>query len=154
MGANRYTGEVEFTVPFQRRDAKGKRLKDDRTYIFRLDCNRLIRLQDEMGLAENDAEFLVRIDNIKSLKQLRDLMKAGLTQHHPEIQDDEVGEIITALGSTGTVRVMAEAIRWMLPDPQKGGGQGKDAAAESPSPGDDSSATPLEPGSDPTSAMA
>ena len=120
--ANRLKGEV--AVDIGEADSK-------RTVIFRLGINELIALQKEYGLETDDESFLVALDNKKSLKRRRALIRAAMLYAQPQTTEEEAGEIITELGIKRMDEVIEETLRWALPDKSQAsqGAPKKDAVA-------------------------
>src|SRR3972149_5914105 len=87
-----------------------------RTVIFRLGINELIALQKEYGLETDDESFLVALDNKKSLKRRRALIRAAMLYAQPQTSEEDAGEIITELGLKRMDEVIEETLRWALPD--------------------------------------
>ena len=115
--ANRFKGEVDLDVDVEAGGTK---------YRFRLDMNDLINLQDEMGLGEEDDEkFLERLENIKGLRDIRRIVRAGLVHNHPETTDEAAGELVSQIGVDGITTVIEKALRWLMPDPEPGPASGK-----------------------------
>lgn len=102
--ANKLAGEVEFEVG-------GKK------HVLRLDVNALIAAQAAMRIEDDEAFWGLLLNKLTgSLAGYRAIVYHGLKQTEPEITEEQAGEIITSFGSQKMLAVVAEAIRWALPD--------------------------------------
>lgn len=116
--ANRLKGEVSV-------ECGGK------TLIFRLGINELIGLQDEWGMKDDDEKFLIALDEKRSLKRRRSLVKAALIYAQPDITDEQAGDVVTELGLPKIDEVLMETLAWALPpkEPSRAPAKGKGEAA-------------------------
>jgi hypothetical protein len=114
--ANHLKGEVAF-------EAGGQ------SYTFRLGVNEMIELQNQLGLAGKDAEFLEVLGGISGFGQVRACIYVGLRKHHPEVTEELAGDIVTELGMSQIPDIIRQALRWALPEKEEGagGGRGKPA---------------------------
>lgn len=102
--ANKLAGEVEF-------EAGGKK------HVLRLDMNALIAAQAAMRIEDDEAFWGLLLNKLTgSLAGYRAIVYHGLKQTEPEITEEQAGEIITSFGSQKMLAVVAEAIKWALPD--------------------------------------
>lgn len=124
--ANHQHGEVDF-------EAGGE------TYTFRLGVNELINIQDALGLADDDARFLVALDNLRGFKQLRIVLYQGLRGRHPEITELEAGDVFTQIGFAKAAALIGQALRWALPEKEADEGKQKGVGKSRPSRGPTSS---------------
>lgn len=105
--ANKLRGEVTF-------EARGV------IYTLRLGVNELIQLQDAFGI-EDDAAFLAELPSrMRGLRDLRKFFSVGLRRHHPDLTDEQVGDLMTELGLAEITKHAAEAMRWAWPEPPAG----------------------------------
>lgn len=121
--ANRLKGEV--AVEIGEGEAK-------HTVVFRLGINELIGLQAEWGLQDDDEKFLLALDDKRSLKRRRSLVKAAMLFRQPETTDEQAGEVVSELGIRKVDEIIIETLGWALPprEPvQSGAARGKGAAA-------------------------
>lgn len=93
-------------------------------FTFRLGVNEMIAVQDALGLADDDAKFLVALSNLRSFKSVRTIVHCGLLRAHPDITVDQAGDIVTEVGIARVGEVIQEALRWALPE-QKPGARGE-----------------------------
>jgi len=122
--ANRLKGEIAVELTGEG-DTK-------RTVIFRLGINELISLQKDYGLETDDAGFLAALDNQKSLRRRRLLVRAAMLARQPDTTEEQAGEVITELGIRKTDEVIEQTLQWALPDKSQasqGPTKGKGAAA-------------------------
>ena len=110
--ANKLAGEVEF-------EAGGKK------HVLRLDVNALIAAQAAMRIEDDEAFWGLLMNKLTgSLIGYRTIVYHGLKETEPDITEAEAGQIITLYGSQKMLAVVAEAIKWALPE-QKEAGPGK-----------------------------
>lgn len=128
--ANRWKGEVAVKLEDEVEvgSAKVKEL------TFRLGINEMLSLQADWGMTDDDQKFLNALDGDSSLKRFRTKVLWALKRAHPEITEEQVGEIITSLGVERVKSALAEAVAWALPAKQvtpalAAGARGKGAAA-------------------------
>jgi hypothetical protein len=113
--ANKFKGEVDF-------EAQGK------NWVLRLGMNDLIELQEKLGIEEDDlAKFFFQLARSmgRSMKKTRTAITVALKGNQPETTEETAGEIITELGFKRTGDLLAEAIKWAMPDPPEGGEKDK-----------------------------
>jgi len=124
--ANREHGEVEFEV-------------EGKTYTLRLDVNAMIAAQTAAGI-KDDMEFwsILSLRLAYSLELLRALVTRGLKAFDPKITDQQVGILITQLGTYHMVEIVTEALHWALP-PKKPGEPVPEGGESRPSDGPTSS---------------
>jgi hypothetical protein len=108
--ANHLKGEVVL-------EAGGEKL------TFRLGVNEMIRIQDALGLAEDDAKFLGALSNLRSFKAVRTIVHSGLLRDQPETTEEQAGDVVTELGMGRVAEVIQQALRWAMPEkkPSAGG---------------------------------
>jgi hypothetical protein len=120
MGSNKLAGEVGF-------EAGGK------AYVLRLGVNEMISLMDAWGIPPDDLEALfVRLQQLKTLTVLRELVLYALRRDQPTLTLLEAGDLITQVGFSKMGDLVYEAITWALPEPKpikEGGGDGDDPKA-------------------------
>lgn len=80
--ANKYRGEVPFTA-------------DGKDYIFRLGTNEMVKLE-KMLRVENALEEFGK--GKLGLSGLRTMTYVGLSRHHPDLTEEEAGDIIDEIG--------------------------------------------------------
>lgn len=124
--ANHLKGEVEVVLA-------------DKTLIFRLGVNEMIRIQDALGLAEDDAKFLTALSNLRSFKAVRTIVFSGLQRDQPEITEEQAGDVVTELGMARIAEIIQQALRWALPEKKPGaagekGGMAKPRPSVGPTP--------------------
>lgn len=107
--ANHLKGEVEVDL------GSGKKL------VFRLGVNEMIRIQDALGLADDDAKFLAALSSLRSFKAVRTIVHSALLRDQPEVTEEEAGDVVTELGMQRVGEVIQQALRWALPDRKPGG---------------------------------
>lgn len=121
--ANRLKGEVAVEI------GEGAA---ERTVIFRLGINELIGLQDAWEMKDDDEKFLLALDDKRSLKRRRALVRAAMLSRQPDTTDEQAGEVISELGIRRVDEIIVEALAWALPPKQQvqsGVARGKGAAA-------------------------
>ena len=96
--ANPLKGEVAFDA-------------DDATYTLVFDFNALCTLEDEFGV---DVSKIGDAVGAKA-SNLRTVFRVGLSAHHPEMTDKEVGSIITDIGPTKAGEIITEAFTKSFP---------------------------------------
>ena len=102
--ANKLAGEVEF-------EAEGK------THILRLDVNALIATQAALRIEDDEKFWDLLMNRITgSMLGYRCLIYHGLKTSEPELTVEQAGQIITAFGSQKLLGLVAEAIKWALPE--------------------------------------
>lgn len=106
--ANHLRGEVSFQ-------------DGDQTFTFRMGVNQLLDFQERMGLAGQDEKLWEALDNLRSLSVMRKIIYCGLIKSHPEITEEDAGEIISNLGLPKIAEIVMEALRWALPDKKEAG---------------------------------
>jgi hypothetical protein len=105
---NHLRGEVEV-------EAGGRKL------TFRLGVNEMIRIQDALGLADDDAKFLLALSNLRSFKAVRTIVHSGLLRDQPDTTEEQAGDVVTELGMMRVGEVIEQALRWALPEKKPGG---------------------------------
>lgn len=102
--ANHLKGEVEIEMP------GGRKL------IFRLGVNEMIRIQDALGLADDDQKFILALSTMRSFKAIRVIFHSGLLRDQPDMTEEQAGDLVTELGLPRAGEVIAQAFRWAMPD--------------------------------------
>jgi hypothetical protein len=91
---------------------------DGRSYTLVYSVNALIALEEALGCPM--PEFAARFGAKQiGLKEFRAAFRAGLTDHHPDVDDLAAGRIMDALGVDRTAALVAEAFGAAFPvEPQ------------------------------------
>jgi hypothetical protein len=108
--ANHLKGEVEI-------QAGGEKL------TFRLGVNEMVRIQDALGLADDDQKFLLALSNLRSFRAVRTIVHSGLLRDQPEMTEEQAGDVVTELGMARVGEMIQQALRWALPDKKPDNGK-------------------------------
>lgn len=106
---------------------------------FRLGVNEMIAVQDALGLADDDAKFLVALSNLRSFKAVRTIVHCGLLRGQPDLTLERAGDIVTEIGMERVGEFIAQALRWALPEKKAAAGVEKRGDRPRPSVGPTSS---------------
>jgi hypothetical protein len=111
-----------------------------RDLVYRLGVNEMIELQNELGLAGQDEQFLGVFDEqrLRNLRTLRAITLYGLKRHQPEITEEQAGDVVFEQGLYAMADVIQQALVWALPERGAAGEEGA-AGDGRPSPGPTSS---------------
>lgn len=94
--ANRTRGEVDIVV--RDGDQAG-------TYVLLLDLNALCELEDDFpGIMDGTAK-------IEGVKSIRRIFHAGFKEHHPDLDEMDVGRIVHAYGLQPAAAKLSEAMK-------------------------------------------
>jgi hypothetical protein len=128
--ANHLKGEVEVAVPGR-----------EKPLVFRLGVNEMIELQNALGMAGQDTDFLHVFDEsrLRTLKTVRAVALYGLRKHQPDLTEEQAGDIVVEIGLIRMGGVIREALRWALADPAEKDADAGEAGEPRPSPGPPSS---------------
>jgi hypothetical protein len=126
------TGIVKRTIPW----AGG-----DKEFAFRLSHNSMCEAQGKLGYEyspEGDQAFFRDLGNgdaYRGFKRLRTFIHHALLEKHPDITEEQAGEVITALRFSGTSKLIKDLLRWMMPEPDPEAKVAEGKAPADPSPG-------------------
>ncbi|MEP2782303.1 MAG: GTA-gp10 family protein [Pseudoruegeria sp.] len=108
--ANAQRGEVALTV-------------GGADYILRLGTNALCNLEDELGGSVVDIFSGLEKGGV-SIKLLRSILFWGLTEQHPELSRDDVGDLIDDAGGVEAVgKLITKAVSAGMPKSKGKGGK-------------------------------
>ena len=97
---------------------------EDQQYSLHYTMNAICALEEAADRPFTD--FLSELEGAGlSMRALRQLIWAGLTEFHPGISEMEAGEIATALGVPQMVVQIEKALKAAFPDNKKGKDAGK-----------------------------
>lgn len=113
--ANRHRGEVSFA-------AGGE------TYTLRYSANALAELEDALDKSVGEIVELMQSQKGLRIKTVRTIFRAGLLDRHPDITDQQAGDIISDVGLGEAANLLGRAFTAAFP-PVEGG------ASESPQKG-------------------
>lgn len=101
-----------------------------KTYSFRYGMNTLVVLEDKLG-CKTIQEVMARINPGRlSFRDLRLLIQAGLYKHHPDVSEEQAGELMDEMGGVeGTLERIMQALQTSFPDPDPEAGEGADPNA-------------------------
>lgn len=116
---NTHRGEVSF-------EAAGRKL------TLRFGTNEFVLLEEALGL--KGGALMVGLARNTGFKDLRTIVRAGLSRDWPGITDEQAGDVIDQLGGIAAIpELLTNAMTLAAPAPEPA--SGKDEAAASPSPG-------------------
>ncbi len=85
-------------------------------YILLLDFNALCDLEDDFpGIMDGSFE-------LKSPKAIRRVFRAGLAEHHPDLDDKAAGRVIQEVGIAKAGDLIGQAFKASFPEAAKGDG--------------------------------
>ena len=88
----------------------------DAVYKIRFGMNEIIELEEKFDRpATQIFTEMMTAENFR-FRYLRDILHAGLQEHHPDVTEKEAGNIITEVGVTAASRVLMEAVMAAFPD--------------------------------------
>ncbi|MCL4822036.1 MAG: gene transfer agent family protein [Vicinamibacteria bacterium] len=113
---NRFKGEFGVTVGAQ-------------TYSFRYGMNTLVVLEERLGCT-TIYELMARLTPTRlSFRDLRVLIQAGLYKHHPDVSEEQAGELMDEMGGVeGTLERIMQALQASFPEPDPAEGADPNAA--------------------------
>ncbi|HAF38067.1 MAG TPA: hypothetical protein DCG72_03700 [Gammaproteobacteria bacterium] len=103
-----------------------------RHYTLRFSTNALCVLEDATGVGALAVAAQLNDPEKMEFRVLRSMFRAGLSDSHPDMDDTEAGEIMTALGFDKVMPLIGEAFELMFPDDSEAGAasdKGKQKAA-------------------------
>lgn len=112
MTANKIKGDFEIVA-------------GDTTYTARFGMNALAKIEEEFG--KSVESVFADIEKQKSIRATRTLIRCAIQTHHPEVTDEDVGNIMDAVGLDKLSDLMAEGVKAAFPDAVKGAKAGADA---------------------------
>jgi len=105
---NRLKGEIEFKSGAE-------------TYVLRFGMNELIELQEAYGIDDEDMDALMPklAAKMDALKGRRKAVFIALKANHPEITEQQVGDLVSDVGFQQMGKLILDALRWALPEKKK-----------------------------------
>lgn len=113
---NRQKGEVEF-------ESGGK------TYTLAFSINALCSLEEEMGMGVAEVGKLMQDPAKVRLSNARMMFRIGLSDHHPDIDTNQAGALMTALTLPKAMELMGNAFIAAFPEDGKANSRPQSPAA-------------------------
>lgn len=107
--ANSQKGEVELKA-------------GDRTYVLRYSIDAICTIEEKLG--KNFLRVVAEMQNpaTVSVTMMREVLHAGLAEHHPELTLKEAGELLVAAGGVvGAMKKVNDAFGAAFPDAEASG---------------------------------
>lgn len=101
MTSNSAKGEVGFSV-------------DGGEYVLHYDFNALVTLEEEFDCSVSKLEQILSED--ARLADLRTVFRIGLQRHQPDLDDEAVGDVMSALGIQPAVALIGKAFNAAFPE--------------------------------------
>lgn len=105
--ANKHKGEVTFKA-------------GDKTFTLRFTINELCDVQDLFACRMEEMEARI---NAATIREMRSIVRIGLSEKHPELTDKDVGSIMTEANFATVLQKVGEA--FVLAFPAAEGGENK-----------------------------
>jgi hypothetical protein len=105
---------------------------DDQKWVFAFTTNALCAVEEEFDL-KDITELEGVLSSSPSLRTIRKLFRIGLTDCHPDMTDQEAGQIMEAVGGLEpSLELIMRAVEQAFPEAAKGGGTGPRKPAPKP----------------------
>lgn len=106
--ANPHRGEVELHA-------------GDQTYTLRMSINAIVEIEDHFDLGIN--QVAAKLSDVAGMRlgTLRSVIRLALKEHHPDLTEEAVGEIIQAAGFAATGEAIQKAMRAAFPEAKSDG---------------------------------
>lgn len=103
-------------------------------WVLRLSLNHLVGLCERYGLEDEDmASTLVKLGRkMDTLQGRRTAFFFALHGQHPEITEEQAGEIISEIGYRRSGDTIVQALHWAMPPAETERGKGQVAPSQSP----------------------
>jgi Phage tail tube protein, GTA-gp10 len=93
---------------------------DGTTYTLSFSINALCALEDAMGEGIMEITRLLSDPAKLRLNNVRTVFWAGLRDHHAEVDIDQAGKLMTALGQVEAIEMAGKALALAFPEAPKG----------------------------------